>query len=480
MQTLIRFFLLAFLYVGANIPCLAAVSDANLAAKKQQIQRKEQSPTARLLDTELKKFFPANAPGAAVLIVKNGEVLIDKGYGMANLELQVPMHSDHLFHVASVGKQFTAAAILLLSERGKLNLNDKISKYLPKLPSTWNDITVEHLLSHTSGIRNLFEDESFRTNAFNPHTPEKLLERAIATPTVAAPGEKFAYATVNYTLLAIIIQKLSGESYASFIAKEILHPLNMGNTVFDHSAGIIANSVTPYQAGPRSAERFHPSVGFGGGSFYSTTADLAKWTYALHNGKVVSPSSLKAMHTRFVLNNGSTVPYGYGTRPRSLAGAPYLQSNGDIQGFHSELVYLPHSKVYVSILSNGESLQYGLSSVVKHLAIIADHGTYTPVKYIKLGTSSLEKFAGIYKNGKDSYRLHVKDGKLYLDFGHASKWVALSAVSANEFCYDSNSYFRIRFSEANDGKRLAQWFEIDALDGEEDPVFERRVSADSL
>lgn len=428
-----------------------------------------------LIHRELQQAFSSNMPGASVLVMKEGKILFQRAYGLANVELKHALTTQHRFHTASIGKQFTAAAILRLSEQGQLKLDEPVKSFLDSIPASWSNITIKHCLTHTSGIYNLFEDEKFRANAFNLKTPSQLLEYAIANPLGAVPGERFSYATVNYSLLAMIVEKLSGRSFETYIQQEFLQKLGMKNTIYDQQAGVIEGAVTPYEAGPKLAARFHPSVGFGGGNFYSTTEDLAKWTGAMQSGRVLNAENTQAMHSQFKLNNGTSVAYGYGTRPHRLGDETYLQSNGDIPGYHGETVYLPKSKIYVAILSNGEQLPYGLAPIAKRLAVIASGKSIEAVKSVKLASPDLEKFAGIYQQGQDQYAFHVKGDKLYFEAPLGAQWKALSAKSATEFFYDSNTDFRIRFIEKDGGKHLAQWFEVYPLDGEFDPVFERVV-----
>jgi D-alanyl-D-alanine carboxypeptidase len=485
MQVFISLLLFITLSIHAiNLPAMVPVLNEDikknhLKIEKKNIQRNSmRNPKAieYLLHQELQQAFPENIPGASILVLKDGHILLQRAYGLANVELNVAVSTKHLFHVASIGKQLTAAAILRLSEQGKLNLDDPIKIYFSNLPESWNDITIKHCLTHTSGIYNLFENEKFRTTAFAGKTPSQLLEHAIASPLSGAPGERFSYATVNYTLLAMIIEKRSEITYEKYIQQEFLQVLGMKNTVYDQTSGVIGGVVTPYEAGPKLAPRFHPSVGFGGGNFFSTTEDLVKWTLALQKGSVLNAANTKAMHTQFTLNNGKNIPYGYGTRPHSLAGEQYLQSNGDIPGFHSETVYLPKSKLFVAILSNGEHLRYGLTPIVKRLAVIASGKYYETVKPIKLHSNDVEKFVGNYRNEQEQYAFHRKENKLYFEFPMGAQWTPLTALSSTEFFYDNNSDFRIRFTEKTEGKHLAQWFEVNVLDGDLDPVFERIVT----
>jgi D-alanyl-D-alanine carboxypeptidase len=168
------------------------------------------------------------------------------------------------------------------------------------------------------------------------------------------------------------------------------------------------------------------------------------------------------------------VPYGYGLRPHTLAGEPYLRSSGDIQGFHAEVVYWPKQKVFVSMLSNSDdTAPYGLTPVAKRIALIAAGKPLHVAKEQALPDTVLQQRAGTYTNGGDRYGFQVKDGRLQVQYPAGAKWTPLLALSPTEFYYEGNSDFRIRFSTAADGHQHSQWFEIDPLDDDADPVFEK-------
>jgi serine beta-lactamase-like protein LACTB len=426
------------------------------------------------IDAKLTGLFSAKAPGAAVLVMKDGATIVNRGYGLANVELHVPMQPGQVFNAASVGKQFTAAAILTLAEAGKLKLTDRLSAFFPDAPRSWDGITVAHLLQHTSGIPNLFLDAGFRQQAFEAHTPAQLLAAAATKPLLAPPGSGFAYASVNYTLLAMIVEQRSGEPYQDYVARRFFGPLGMRDTHFISNDSLIDAMATPYEEGPRLAVRWHSTLGFGGGGVATNNADLARWTLALQSGKVLQDASLQAMNTALTLADGKRVPYGYGIRPHTLAGQPYLESNGDVQGFHAEVVYLPLSKVFVSILSNGEGvLRYGLQPLAKRIATIAaGMPQYAPAARA-LPVAALRRLAGTYVRDKEQYVIAVRDGKLQVQYPAGASWAALDAVSPTEFFYEGSRDVGIRFASRADGKQTLQWFEIDALDDAADPVFVR-------
>lgn len=432
------------------------------------------APPAETMDAELTRLFPANLPGAAVLVMKDGVTLLDKGYGLANIELQVPIQPGHVFYAASVGKQFTAAAIMRLVEDGKLTVQAPIRQFFPNVPASWNGITVEHLLHHTSGIANLFTDAGFRQHAFEPHTPQQLLDQAIAMPLLGTPGKQFAYASVNYTLLAMIIEQVSGEKYDAYLARQFFVPLGMTHTVFIQNAGLIKGLVTPYEKGPQLAVRWDSGLMLGGGSFASTNADLARWTLALQSGSVLKPASLQAMNTALTLSDGSRVPYGYGIRPHTLAGQPYIRSSGDMQGWHAEVAYLPRSKVLVSMLSNSEDTpKFGLFTAARHIAIIAAGLPLHPVVPKPVPDRILQQRAGVYRHGDERYTFRVEHGRLMMQEPGGATWEPLQPLSPTEFYYEANSDFRIRFANTKDGHASSQWYETDPLDDSTDPVYEK-------
>jgi len=427
-----------------------------------------------VIDAELTRLFSADSPGAAVLVVKDGVTLLNKGYGLASVELNVPNRPDQLFYVASVGKQFTAAAILKLAEDGKLTIQAPIRQFFPNIPPSWSGITVEQLLNHTSGIQNIFMDAGFRQRAFEEHTPDQLLAQAVSVPLLAAPGSAYAYSSVNYTLLAMMIEQLSGEKYDAYLSRQFFTPLGMTHTHFVQNPKLIKNMATPYERGPRLAVRWHSTLLFGGGSYASNNADLERWTMALQGGAVLKAPSLAAMNTALTLPGGKRIHYGLGLRPHTLAGQPYLQSNGDIHGFHAEVVFLPQSKIFVSVLTNGEdALKYGLAPVVKRIATIAAGMPRQEVRPQTLPDDVLRRLAGTYRNGGERYVFQVKEGRLQVEYSGRGKSTSLVALSPTEFYDEGNSDFRFRFTTAPDGRKLTQWFEIDRLDDAADPVFEK-------
>ncbi len=409
-----------------------------------------QAPSTAPLDALLSRTFQPNAPGATVLVMRNGEVLLRKGYGLASVELAAPIAADSVFHVASVGKQFTAVALLRLAEQGKVDLHAPLGTYLPDTPPTWAGITLEHLVTHTSGIDNLWNDAAFRAHEREDWTPAQLFAWTKAKPLIAAPSTRFAYATVNYTLLAMVIEKVTGTPYAAHLEATLFKPLGMAHTTFDLAPDLVKGRVSPYAPGPRPAPFMSAAMGFGGGSFYSTTADLATWSAALHGGKLLRPESLKAMTTPFRLADGSDTHYGYGLRPHAFRGEPYLQSNGDIPGFHSEVVVLPKAGVFVAILSNSEDLPTGLDPLAKRLAALAMGQPYEEPKAATLSTAELQRLCGRYASGPRIRTIRLDKGRLVSAFPDSPP-DPITPISATECRFEEEPDLRLRF-EMKDGK----------------------------
>ncbi|GLH74305.1 hypothetical protein GETHLI_28070 [Geothrix limicola] len=406
--------------------------------------------TAGAMDAYLQTFFKPTAPGAAVLVLKEGQVLLRKSYGLASLELGVPMKPDSIFHVASVGKQFTAAAILRLAEQGQVDVKAPVRRYLPEVPAAWAAITVEHLLTHTSGIDNLWNDPAFQRREREDLSPAQLLAVAQAKPLLYEPGTGFTYATVNYTLLAMIIERQAKQPYAEYVEAQFFKPLSMSHTTFDQTPNLVPGLVQAYVSGPKPAPYISPKLGFGGGSFYSTTEDVARWTLALQQGKVLSPASLKAMTTAFYLKDGGNTHYGYGLRPHGTPANPYLQSNGDIPGFHSEVVYQPKSGVLVTILQNGEGLDISLDSMAKRVAALANGTPLVEPKAVRLSEGELNRLCGQYANGSRIRTIRLEKGRLVSAFPN-SPADPISPLSPTECFFDEEPDLRLRF-ELKDGR----------------------------
>lgn len=285
----------------------------------------------------------------AVLVARDGQVLLDRGYGSANLEWKIPNDGDTKFRLGSVSKQFTAAAILLLQERGKLSLDAPVRTFLPDAPAAWEKVTVRHLLSHTGGVPNFTSFDDYGKTKTLPATLDSLTARFRDKPLEFQPGEKFAYSNSGYILLTAIVEKASGQPYAAFVADNIFKPLGMADSGYDSHATVLAHRASGYTPSPRgvvNTDYIDMTIPQGAGALYSTTRDLLKWNRGLFGGRLLRPESLAAMTTPVKDN------YALGLVVAKVDGATVINHGGGIEGFNTWLGYDPDRKLTVAVLGN--------------------------------------------------------------------------------------------------------------------------------
>ena len=302
-------------------------------------------------------------PGASLAIVREGRTIKAQGYGFANLELRTPATKDTVYEIGSNTKQFTAAAIMMLVEEGKVRLEDPITKYFPEAPQTWRSITIRHLLTHTSGIQNHVAVprwlDVFRTNlAFETApTRDELLKMFFKLPLEFQSGESWAYDNTGYYLLGIVIEKASGKSYWQFLDERIFKPLGMIATRSTDPRPIVPNRAEGYEW---KNDRFEnrpillPPIAFSAGSLLSTVEDMGKWDAALYGEKLLKKSSLDQMWTATMAKDGADAPfnYGFGWFIDSYHSHRLVQHSGGTPGFSSVIYRFIDDKLTIIILTN--------------------------------------------------------------------------------------------------------------------------------
>ena len=286
-----------------------------------------------------------------VLVARGNDILLDKGYGFANAEWNVPNSPKTKFRIGSITKQFTAAAILLLQERGSLNVDDRVNKYMPDAPASWDKITIFNLLTHTSGIPDFTGFADYVSLERLATTPEKLVKRFRDKPLDFQPGENWKYSNSGYVLLGYLIEKISGKTYAEFLQENIFTPLGMADSGYDSNSSVIQNRASGYT--PASTELVNAhfvdmTIPFSAGGLYSTTEDLLRWERGLFGGKLLSPVSLKEMLTPFKNE------YAFGLFVAIMNGHQVIDHGGRIPGFDTALIYYPEDKLTVVVLANIE------------------------------------------------------------------------------------------------------------------------------
>lgn len=295
-----------------------------------------------------------NGPGAVFMVAKKGKPIYKKAFGKANLELDVKLTTEHVFQIGSMTKQFTAVAVMMLADQGKLKVTDTISRYIPDYPSG-NKITIHHLLTHTSGIIDFTKMNGLKEIAQKEMTPKMMVDFFKNEPVDFAPGEKFEYNNSGYVLLGYIIELVSGETYEDFITTNIFQRAGMHQSRYASDRQIIMNRASGYQkkeSGYVNKTIISYSVPFSSGALMSTVGDLLKWQNALNQNILFKTDLLKKAFVKYSLNNGEEFYYGYGWHIKEMNGMQTREHGGSIFGFKSMGVYIPGEDIYVVGLSN--------------------------------------------------------------------------------------------------------------------------------
>ena len=406
------------------------------------------------VDDYLAPYVKGNNFLGAVLIAKGDHVLVSSAYGESSYELHAANSPSTRFHIASVSKPFTAAAILILEQRGMLHVSDPVSRFLPDFPNG-HKITLQNLLTHTSGIPNVNNLPEYQSASRFPQTPASLVELFKSKPPNFEPGTKYEYSNSNYNLLAFVIEQVSHKSYGAFLRESIFDPLGLENTGHDGNASdVITNAATGYQPrGVADLERspyIDWSAKTGNGSLYSTTSDLLKFVRAYGEGRLLPRQAVSELWTEKPGNN-----YGWFVRKKHSLLA--VASNGRSPGFMSSLEYYPEKDLTVIVLSNSYS-PVSQSPIADDLAAIAlgeQIAAPASVTRVDVGTDKLQSVVGAYRFDQTFFqpnaevRIRIEGKEPVLDWGNNLK-SALIPVSSTEFI-DRQFWARIVVNEDGTG-----------------------------
>lgn len=307
------------------------------------------------IDKVMGAVYKPGEPGAAIIVRRGGRTLFRKGYGLANLEHGIKVEPDMVFRLGSVTKQFTAVAVLMLAQQGKLSLKDEIGKYFPDFPTGGRRVTIEHLLTHTSGITSYTDLAEWLPLLRNDMTPEEIIAMSKDKPFEFAPGERWKYNNSGYIMLGAIIEKVSGRSYEDFVRENIFVPLGMTHSYYDHAERIIPRRVSGYdkdEQGFANASYLSMTQPYSAGSLASSVDDMALWNDAIFSYKLLKKEWLDRAFTPYKLTGGESTGYGYGWRIAELRGHRSLAHSGGINGFTSHVLALPDDAIYVALLTN--------------------------------------------------------------------------------------------------------------------------------
>jgi CubicO group peptidase (beta-lactamase class C family) len=403
-------------------------------------------------DSMLNKLFKAGNPGGTAIVSLKGEVIYKKAFGMADMELNVPMQTEMVFRIGSITKQFTAIAILQLAEQGKLSLQDDIKKFIPDYPAHGKTITIEHLLTHTSGIKNYTSMESFGELLRRDMKPEELIDSFKNKPMDFAPGEKWSYNNSGYFLLGFIIEKLSGKTYEQYINEHLFIPAGMNNSAYDNPNRIIKNRVKGYQRsneGFENADYISMTLPYSAGALIATVEDLAKWNKAVNSYKLVSKKWLDKAYTDFKLNNGRSARFGYGWLITELQGSRSFDHGGAINGFLSEALYLPVEDVYIAILSNCTC-----NSPEEPLIKMAALTIGKPYVLGDIGLDSIlaKDYEGIYENADGKKQIIRAAGNNLTSQRDGGDIDSIIRFDKDKFFFKTNDLHTIHFTRNASGK----------------------------
>lgn len=365
-------------------------------------------------DRLLHDAMEPHEPGVAVLVARGDEVIYRAARGMANVELDVAMAPEFVFRIGSITKQFTAVAVLQLVEQGKVELDDDITKHIPEYNAQGKRVTVEMLLNHTSGIKSYTDMKEFHDGVQRKDvTPEEIMAFFQDQPFDFEPGTEWRYNNSGYVLLGILIERVTGRSYADHVQQEFFKPLGMKHSRYANDEAIVpgrVNGYSPDGKGFRHAAYLSLTWPYAAGSLLSNVDDLHTWTRALYAGKLIQPETLKRAHTSTKLPNGKDTRYGFGWQTGHVQGVPSVEHGGGINGFVTHALYLPQEELFVAVLTNRESsLAPDLCAKLTATAI----GKPYSVTPIVVDAKSLAALEGVYVDDGDGERyLRVVDGKL--------------------------------------------------------------------
>lgn len=421
--------------LAAGLAVLAFAALPALAAET----RAQESDLAAYADKLLAETYPAGEPGAAALIVKDGRTVLRKGYGLANLELGVPIQPDMVFEIGSVTKQFTAASILLLAERGQLSVDDDITKYLPDYPTHGQKITLDHLLTHTSGIPSYTGLPEWLPRVREDMKVEQLVALFKDKPLEFAPGERWAYNNSAYILLGAVIEKVSGRTYEDFVEQEIFKPLGMTRSSYGHNTEVVPGRVDGYdrmEEGYRRAQYLSMTQPYSAGSLLSTVDDLARWSDALWGGKVLKPESLARMLTPAKLASGLSTRYAYGLGIGEYAGRTVVEHGGGIFGFVSDTLRVPDERLFVAILSNNPAREPQPEALAFRIAARALGQPLESRQTLKLDAGALDEYVGVYRFSPEVVRTVTRDGDRLFSQRSGGEKREIKATAKDRFAFD--------------------------------------------
>lgn len=418
-----------------------------LAARAAAAPRPDDAALAKTIDAVMSAVYKPGEPGAAIIVRKDGRTLFRKGYGMADLELGVPVEPDMVFRLGSITKQFTAVSVLMLAEQGKLALGDPITKYLPDVPTGGKAITIEHLLTHTSGIKSYTNMEEWLQIWRKDMTPGEIIALSKDKPLEFDPGTRWNYNNTGYVILGALIEKVSGETYEGFVNAHIFAPLGMKHSHYGNVEPVIPRRVPGYHKGKEgfiNAPYLSMTQPYAAGSLVSSVDDMAVWNDAVFSGKVIGRGWLDRAFTPYRLANGESTGYGYGWFITNDRGHLSIEHGGGINGFTSSEMTFPADGLFICILTN--SAIDGRGPEPRALKIAdAVLGRLEPErKPVPLASGDMDALTGVYENADGQARYITREGdRLFSQRSGGQKNEIFAASPAELFFADNPTRIKV-------------------------------------
>lgn len=423
-------------------------------------------------DAMLAAAYPADGPGAAVVIMRGGATIYTAGRGLADVAARRAITPDSLFRMGSITKQFTAAVILQLVREGRISLDDPLSRFFPDYPRPGATATVRQLLNHTSGIQSYTGIPGWmvEANTNRPYTTAQMIAVFRDLPSPTPPGQAWAYNNSGYVLLGAIIEQVTGRPWHQAVADRITGPLHLatiGYGVDREGGAAMARGYTSTDGQVRPAQLIHMSVPHGAGALVGTVGDLARWANALHHGRVVSPALYAQMIAPTALPEGRSHPYGFGLGTDVLRGRPTIGHGGGIFGFNTESIYIPSDDLFVAVFANSDSPATPPGLVAARLSALALGDPYPSFTRATVDPATLAPLFGVYRigDGPASRRFFAREGRLYTMRDDGGE-LEVFAAGGDRFFYGPDNLTWFRFERRPDGAHVMQMY----LNGEDTPA----------
>lgn len=401
-------------------------------------------------DAYLKSTYPADAPGVAVIVVDDGEVVYASGQGLADIQAKRAITPTTVFRLGSITKQFTAAIILQLADEGELSLTDPVSKFLPDYPKPGADATIVQLLNHTSGIKSYTGIPGWMASeekTARPLTTQQLIAEFKDHPADFEVGTEHRYNNSGYVLLGAIIEKVTGKPWYVAVEERIAEPLGLTTIRYaelEPRTLAMAVGYTERDGQVVPAQKVHMSIPHAAGALIGSVQDLAKWSEALHKGKVVSAARYEQMIAPTTLPDGKVENYGFGVAQGTLRGRELIRHGGGIFGFSTSAAYIPNEDLFVAVFANSDEIGVGPGLTLTKLTAMAVGEPFPEFRKAAVPQIEIEPLLGLYEFEGGNRRFFTRDGKLFTRLRGARDMEVFPAGD-NRFFYGSDtlSWFEV-------------------------------------